>query len=222
MSVTDYSWYSGRGTFRNGHSTRAFDRVLGEPLACEVTRGLEARPPSLDDPLCSSALRFQCVDRGLDECRGDASPGKVVPDQGVSGAPSGEGLGSTSGEPPVVDRAGPNHSSQRLPARSRGNLGSRQPLRKLLLGEITPRDGASRFRHRLVPDELTTQPPRSWAVELHTDVDSRREDSLRRQRAPGLPFESDLDAPSGAREESANPWRRPLRGQLRPPWPSFP
>ncbi len=142
MSVTDYSWYSGRGTFRNGHSARAFDRVLGEPLAREVTRGLEARPPSLDDPLCSSALRFQCVDRGLDELRGDASPGKVVPDQSVPGAPSGEGLRPASGETPVVDRAGPNHSSQRLAARSRGNLGPRQPLRKLLLGEVTPRDAS--------------------------------------------------------------------------------
>ena len=221
MSFTDYSWYSGRGTFRNGHSARAFDRVLGEPLPRQVTRGLEARPPSLDDPLCSSALRFQCHDRGLDDLGGDASPGKVVPDQGVPGAPTGEDLRPVSGETLVVDRPGPNHSSERLAARSRRNLGPRQPFRKLLLGEVTSCDRASRLRHRLVPDELTTHPPRARSVELHTDVEPSREDSLRRQRSPGLSFESHFDAPPRAREQAANPWRRPLRGQLRPPWPSF-
>jgi len=174
VSFTEYSWYSGRGTFRNGHSTCALDRLLGEPLAREVTRGLEGRPPLLDDPLCASALRFQCLNRGLDDLRGDASPVEIVPDQSIPGAPSGQGRCPGSGETLVVDRTRPNHSSQRLAARSRGNLGPRQSLRKLPLGEVTSRDGSSRMRHRPVPNELTTQPACPRAVELHTEIESRR------------------------------------------------
>ena len=122
MSVTNHSWYRGRGTLRNGNSARALDRVLGEALAREVTRGLEAGPPALDDPLGSSALRLECADDGLDELCSDASPDQVVTDQGVSGASLGEERGAATGDTLVVDRAGSNQSPHRLGSGSGGDL----------------------------------------------------------------------------------------------------
>jgi hypothetical protein len=96
--------------------------VLGEALARKVTRGLEAGPPALDDPLGSSPLRLECADDGLDELCGDASPGQVVPDQGVPRAPFGEERGAAARDTLVVDRAGSNQSPQRLRSDSRGDL----------------------------------------------------------------------------------------------------
>jgi len=123
MSVTDLSSYRGRGPLRNGSAAGALDRVLGEALAREVTRGRETGPSALDDPLGSSTLRLECPDGGLHECRGDASPGQVVPDQGVPGAPFGEERCAAAGDTFIVDRADPNQSSHRLVSDSRCDLG---------------------------------------------------------------------------------------------------
>ena len=87
MSVTEHSWYSGRGTFRNGNFAGRLDRVLGEALACKMARRAETPAPFLDDALRSSTLRLQCAHCGLDELRGDPSPSQVVPDQGVPPSP---------------------------------------------------------------------------------------------------------------------------------------
>lgn len=217
MSGKAHSWYSRRGLFRNGHFARALDRVVREALACEVTRGLDARPSSPDDPLRSNSLRLECVNRGLHELGGDASLGQVMPDQGVSGPAPGEDLRATSCEPLVVNRTRLNQASHGLAADGRSNPSPGEPLGKLFLGQITPRERAGGLRQRIAPDELSTYPPGPRAVELNANVQARRQHGLGRQGPPVLPVESDLDAPARPREQGANPWRQPLRGQLRPP-----
>jgi hypothetical protein len=218
MSGNALSWYSGRGLLRNGLPASSLDRFLREALAGEVTRGPEARPSPLDDPRGSSSLRLERFGGPLDEFFSDASLGQVVPDQGVPGPPLGEDLGAASRKALVVDGTGPNQASHGLAARRRTDLSPREPLGKLLLGEIAPRERACSLGHRLGSNELPANPPRPSAVELDADIQSRRKHGLGRQRPPVLPFEGDLDASAGPREQGANPWRRPLRGQLRPPW----
>lgn len=200
MSGKADSWYS-RGTlFRNGLCARALDRVLGEPIAGEVTHRAGAHSSTLDDPLRSSSLRLECADGRPHHVFGDASCEEVVTDQGVSRASSGEHLRAASGKALVVDSARPNQASHGLAARGRSNPSTRETIGKFLLGQSAAPERASGLRQRIVPDELSTHPPCPKAVELDADVQPRRQHGLRRQRSPVLPVEGDLHLPAGPPE----------------------
>ncbi len=213
------SWYSGRCLFRNGPSTRALDRVLGETLPRQMTGGSEARPSPLDDSHRANRLRLELVDGGSDELFRDASSLEVVSDQCVSCPSLGESRGAAASEASVVDRAHSDQARHCVLASRRSHMSARKAIGQLLLAQIAPRQRSRGLRHRLVAHELAPHPPRPRPVELDADIQPRRENGLLGQRSPMLPVEGDLDAPAGPREKRANSWRRPLRGQLRPPWP---
>jgi hypothetical protein len=156
-------------------------------------------------------LRLERTDRRLNELSCNAPPGQVVPDQGVAGSPLGQGSSAARCKALVVDGSSLNQAFHDLTAYSWSDLGPRQPLGQFLLGQIPAPERAGGLRHRRVPDELTADSPRSITVELHADVQARRQHDFGRQRSPVLPFELDLDAPAWTPAKSANPWRRPLR-----------
>jgi hypothetical protein len=217
MTVDATSSYSGRGILRNGLPASTLDRVFGEALAAEMTRCPEAGASSLDDPLCSSRFGLERGEGRLHHLFRNASPGQVVLDQGIACTSLGEKLGARSRETPVVNGAGPNQALHGLVASCRSDASASEPLGKLLLRQIAPGERARSPGHRLMPDELATQPPRPRPIELDTDVQSGRQHGLGRECAPMLTVQGDLDASPRLREQGANPWRRPLRGQLPPP-----
>lgn len=217
MSVIAFSWYSGRGAFRNGPSACSLERILREAFAREAAGGPKARPSQVDDLRRSGGLRLELGDGGLHELVRDATPDQIVADHGVSGLSLRKRLSPAAREARVIDSARPHQARQRLAPGERCDLVPRKPVGKLFLGQIAPRERAGGLRHRLMPHELTAYSPRPGAIELDTDRQACRQDCLGRQGPPGLLFQYDLDAPARAREQGANPWRRPLRGQLPPP-----
>jgi hypothetical protein len=135
-----------------------------------VTRCLDARPSPLDDPHRSSRLRLELAEGRLHEPNCDASPGQVVPDQGVAGSPLGQDRGAAARKALVVHGSRSNQAFHGLNACGWADLRPREPLGQLFLGQAAPRKRASGLRHRLVPDELAAHSPRPATVELDADI----------------------------------------------------
>jgi hypothetical protein len=135
-----------------------------------VTRCLEARPSPLDDPHGSSRLRLERAEGRLHKLNCDASPGQVVPDQGVAGSPLGQDRGAAARKALVVHGSRSNQALHGLTACGWADLRTREPFGQLFLGQIAARKRASGLRHRLVPDELAAHSPRPGTVELYADI----------------------------------------------------
>ena len=213
MSGVASSWYSALGRSCNVLAADAFDRVLGEPVPRQVADRFRARPSTRNDARGPRRLRLDGVDRVGGQLGTDPPLCEVVPNQRVAGAALGELLCSSPGEPLVVDCSRTHEAAECLASSRRNDLCAHQSLVQLTPREVAASEGAHGLLGSLAAQELASQAPGSFPIELDTDVEPRRQHDLGRQGPPVLAVEGDLDSRPRPSDERANSWRRPLRLQ---------